>query len=61
MRIYEDFFILNLDCGPIVLVNIFYLERFPKATQQMEEKINKFIQDNENLETLSWIITTLPS
>ena len=64
-RIYEDFFFLNRDCGlivnEIVLVNNFYLDRFPKATQQMEEKINKFIQDNENLETLSWIMTTLPS
>ena len=36
----------------IVLMNNLYQERFPKATQQMEEKLNKFIQDHENLDDL---------
>ena len=33
-------------------MNNLYQERFPKATQQMEEKLNKFIQDHENLDDL---------
>ncbi|KAL0276514.1 UNVERIFIED_CONTAM: hypothetical protein PYX00_004073 [Menopon gallinae] len=30
----------------IVLMNTLYKERFPKATQQMEEKLNRFILEN---------------
>ena len=33
-------------------MNNLYQERFPKATHQMEEKLNKFIQDHENLDDL---------
>ena len=33
-------------------MNNLYQERFPKATQQMEEKLNKFTQDHENLDNL---------
>jgi microtubule-associated serine/threonine kinase len=33
----------------IVLMNTLYKERFPKATQQMEERLNNFISDNERL------------
>ena len=36
----------------IVLMNTLYKERFPKATQQMEEKLNKFIVDHEKLDDL---------
>ena len=36
----------------IVLMNTLYQERFPKATHQMEEKLNKFIQDHEKLDDL---------
>jgi microtubule-associated serine/threonine kinase len=31
----------------IVLMNTLYKERFPKATQQMEERLNNFIKDHE--------------
>ena len=31
----------------IVLMNTLYKERFPKATQQMEERLKNFIQDHE--------------
>ena len=33
-------------------MNNLYQERFPKATHQMEVKLNKFIQDHENLDDL---------
>jgi microtubule-associated serine/threonine kinase len=33
----------------IVLMNTLYKERFPKATQQMEERLNNFITDTERL------------
>ena len=33
-------------------MNTLYKERFPKATQQMEEKLNKFIQEHEKLDDL---------
>ena len=31
----------------IVLMNTLYKERFPKATQQMEERLKNFILDHE--------------
>ncbi|KAF2361885.1 Microtubule-associated serine/threonine-protein kinase domain [Trinorchestia longiramus] len=34
----------------IVLMNTLYKERFPKATQQMEERLDKFIQSNAALD-----------
>ncbi|XP_042861257.1 microtubule-associated serine/threonine-protein kinase 3-like isoform X5 [Penaeus japonicus] len=34
----------------IIMMNTLYKERFPKATQQMEERLNTFIEDNKNLE-----------
>ena len=36
----------------IVLMNTLYKERFPKATQQMEEKLAKFIAEHEKLDDL---------
>ena len=36
----------------IVLMNTLYQERFPKATHQMEEKLNRFILDHESLDDL---------
>ena len=36
----------------IVLMNTLYKERFPKATQQMEEKLEKFINEHEKLDDL---------
>jgi hypothetical protein len=36
----------------IVLMNTLYKERFPKATQQMEERLNNFIKDHERFEPL---------
>merc|ERR1719422_3063027 len=41
----------------IVLMNTLYKERFPKATQQMEEKLNKFIVDHERLSEPSEDVT----
>jgi len=35
----------------IVLMNTMYKERFPKATQQMEERLNSFMNDNKSWET----------
>ncbi|XP_059490819.1 microtubule-associated serine/threonine-protein kinase 3 isoform X3 [Neocloeon triangulifer] len=37
----------------IVLMNTLYKERFPKATQQMEERLNGFINDNKSWEATS--------
>jgi microtubule-associated serine/threonine kinase len=37
----------------IVLMNTMYKERFPKATHQMEERLNSFINDNNSWETTS--------
>ncbi|KAK3854107.1 hypothetical protein Pcinc_039391 [Petrolisthes cinctipes] len=34
----------------IIMMNTLYKERFPKATQQMEERLNTFIEDNRTLE-----------
>jgi len=34
----------------IVMMNSVYKERFPKATQHMEERLEKFIKDNAKLE-----------
>ena len=34
----------------IVLMNTLYKERFPKATQQMEERLGNFITDHENMD-----------
>ena len=31
-------------------MNTLYKERFPKATQQMEEKLEKFMIEHENLD-----------
>ncbi|CAG7835410.1 unnamed protein product [Allacma fusca] len=36
----------------IVLMNTMYKERFPKATQQMEEKLRNFIEENQALENM---------
>ena len=36
----------------IVLMNTLYKERFPKATQVMEEKLTRFISDHERLDDL---------
>ena len=36
----------------IVLMNTLYKERFPKATQQMEEKLEKFMIEHEKLDDL---------
>merc|ERR1719474_1408761 len=36
----------------IVLMNTLYKERFPKATQQMEERLRNFIRDHEHAEKL---------
>ncbi|EAT42068.1 AAEL006330-PB [Aedes aegypti] len=33
----------------ISLMNTFYKERFPKATQQMEERLSHFINENKNI------------
>jgi hypothetical protein len=40
----------------IVLMNTLYKERFPKATQQMEERLNNFIKDHERFEPLSTLL-----
>ncbi|MPC33792.1 Microtubule-associated serine/threonine-protein kinase 2 [Portunus trituberculatus] len=34
----------------IIMMNTLYKERFPKATQQMEERLNTFIEDNRTIE-----------
>lgn len=34
----------------IIMMNSVYKERFPKATQQMEEKLEKFLLDNIELD-----------
>ncbi|XP_069693816.1 microtubule-associated serine/threonine-protein kinase 3 isoform X2 [Periplaneta americana] len=34
----------------IVMMNTLYKERFPKATQQMEERLQSFINDNKSLD-----------
>ncbi|KAG0729535.1 Microtubule-associated serine/threonine-protein kinase 2 [Chionoecetes opilio] len=34
----------------IIMMNTLYKERFPKATQQMEERLNTFIEDNKMME-----------
>lgn len=34
----------------IIMMNTLYKERFPKATQQMEERLLTFIEDNKSLE-----------
>ncbi|CAB4069212.1 MAST [Lepeophtheirus salmonis] len=39
----------------IVMMNTLYKERFPKATKQMEERLNNFITNNESLSTESEI------
>lgn len=31
-------------------MNVFYKDRFPKATQQMEERLGNFIEENNNLD-----------
>ncbi|ODM91547.1 Microtubule-associated serine/threonine-protein kinase 2 [Orchesella cincta] len=36
----------------IVLMNTMYKERFPKATQQMEEKLQGFVEENQTLESM---------
>jgi len=41
----------------IVLMNTLYKERFPKATQQMEERLKNFIQDHERLSEPSSDVT----
>ena len=35
-----------------ILMNNLYKERFPKATQQMEEKLSKFITDQLNIDDI---------
>nr|CAD7431828.1 unnamed protein product [Timema monikensis] len=35
----------------IVMMNTLYKERFPKATQQMEERLKSFIEDNGSIES----------
>lgn len=32
------------------MMNVLYKERFPKATQQMEERLDHFINDNKTIE-----------
>lgn len=32
------------------MMNVLYKERFPRATQQMEERLAHFINDNRNIE-----------
>ena len=40
----------------IVLMNTLYQERFPKATQQMEERLANFIETHENAEFSDGVI-----
>ncbi|VVC37193.1 Hypothetical protein CINCED_3A001458 [Cinara cedri] len=46
----------------IVMMNVLYKDRFPKATQQMEERLNMFIQEYEklNLEQMDISADALP-
>ena len=36
--------------GEISMMNNLYKERFPKATQQMEERLQQFINENKSLD-----------
>ncbi|CAH1982621.1 unnamed protein product [Acanthoscelides obtectus] len=38
----------------ICMMNLLYKERFPKATQQMEERLNNFIEENNTLDSLDF-------
>jgi microtubule-associated serine/threonine kinase len=34
----------------ICMMNVLYKERFPKATQQMEERLNHYIEENKTFD-----------
>ncbi|XP_055699596.1 microtubule-associated serine/threonine-protein kinase 3 isoform X2 [Phlebotomus papatasi] len=44
----------------IALMNTLYKERFPKATQQMEERLTHFINENKNFTTLGKFCDSSP-
>jgi len=45
----------------VVMMNVLYKERFPKATQQMEERLKAFIEENAVIEAVDVIAESVPA